>query len=48
MRAIVIERYGGPEVLQRRSDVAVPTPAPDEVLVKVACAGAEWEDAEDP
>jgi NADPH2:quinone reductase len=44
MRAIVIEQYGGPEVLQHRDDLAVPTPAPDEVLVQVACAGINFMD----
>lgn len=44
MRAIVIEQYGGPEVLQHRSDVAIPEPGPDEVLVQVACAGINFMD----
>ena len=44
MRAIVIEQYGGPEVLQYRDDVAVPTPGPGEVLVQVACAGINFMD----
>lgn len=43
MRAIRIERYGGPEVL-RRVDIDVPTPAPGEVLVRVACAGINFMD----
>lgn len=35
MRAVVIEEYGGPEVLQL-ADVPDPTPGPDEILVRVA------------
>ena len=35
MRAIVLDAYGGPEVLQLR-DVPDPTPGPDEVIVDVA------------
>lgn len=34
MRAVVIESYGGPEVL-RVAEVPLPEPAPDEVLVRV-------------
>jgi len=38
VKAIVFERFGGPEVLELR-DVADPKPAPDEVVVEVkACA----------
>lgn len=37
MRAIVIESFGGPEVL-RQADVPTPEPAPDEVLIEVAYA----------
>jgi NADPH:quinone reductase-like Zn-dependent oxidoreductase len=43
MRAIIIERYGGPEVLQHR-DIAIPEPGPGEVLVNVACAGINFMD----
>ncbi|QJR11502.1 2-haloacrylate reductase [Usitatibacter rugosus] len=43
MRAITIDGYGGPEVLQRR-DVPVPVPAAGEVLVKVAFAGINFMD----
>ena len=38
MRAIVVEQFGGPEVLQLAS-VEEPTPGPGEVLVRVAAAG---------
>jgi putative PIG3 family NAD(P)H quinone oxidoreductase len=35
MRAVVIEEYGGPEVL-KVAEVPDPTPGPDEILVRVA------------
>jgi NADPH:quinone reductase-like Zn-dependent oxidoreductase len=38
VRAIVVERFGGPEVL-RVASVEEPTPGPGEVLVRVAAAG---------
>ena len=38
MRAAVITRHGGPEVIEVR-DVPVPRPGPGEVLVRVAAAG---------
>ena len=44
MRAVVIEQYGGPEVLQHRDDLAVPTPGPGDVLVQVARAGINFMD----
>lgn len=44
MRALSIERYGGPEVVQLRTGVAVPTPARGEVLVRVVCAGVNFMD----
>ncbi len=44
MRAIVIEQYGGPEVLQHRHDMPVPVPGPGETLVEVACAGVNFMD----
>lgn len=43
MRAIQIEEFGGPEVMQL-ADVPVPEPAEDEVLIKVAHAGLNWAD----
>ena len=43
MKCIMIERYGGPEVLLRR-EVAVPEPGAGEVLVKLACAGINFMD----
>ena len=43
MKAILIERYGGPEVLER-VDVPVPTPAADEVLVRLAHSGINFMD----
>ena len=45
MRAVVQERYGGPEVL-RIDDVPVPTPGSGQVLVKVAATSinlSDWE-----
>jgi NADPH2:quinone reductase len=48
MRAVVIERFGGPEVLHI-AQVPVPSPGPGQVRVKVAYAGvnpADWKDRE--
>lgn len=45
MRAIVYDRYGGPEVL-RMDELPVPTPAAEQVLVRVAATGvnlSDWE-----
>ncbi|WP_106814679.1 NAD(P)-dependent alcohol dehydrogenase [Microbacterium timonense] len=45
MKAVVYERYGGPEVLQVR-DVPVPSPGPGEVLIEVVCTSinlSDWE-----
>lgn len=39
MTAAVLTGHGGPEVLEVRDDVAVPEPAPGQVLVQVAAAG---------
>ncbi|MFQ5659171.1 MAG: NADP-dependent oxidoreductase [Gammaproteobacteria bacterium] len=38
MKAVVIDRYGGPDVVQIR-DIPVPEIGPDQVLVRVATAG---------
>jgi NADPH:quinone reductase-like Zn-dependent oxidoreductase len=38
MKAIVQDRYGGPEVLEL-TDIDRPTPGDDEVLVRVQAAG---------
>lgn len=43
-RAIVISAAGGPDVLRLRDDWPVPTPGPDEVLIKVAAAGINRHD----
>jgi len=43
MRAVVIAKPGGPEVLQV-AEVAKPQPKPDELLVKVAAAGVNRPD----
>jgi NADPH:quinone reductase len=43
MRAVAIERFGGPEVLKLR-ELPVPRPKPDEVLIKLHIAGVgEWD-----
>ena len=39
MRAAVLVGNGGPEMLKVRDDVAVPSPAADEVLIEVAACG---------
>ena len=44
MKAVVHDRYGPPEVL-RIEDVPKPTPAPDEVLVRVRATGVTRSDA---
>jgi NADPH2:quinone reductase len=44
MRSLRIESYGGPEVVQSRDDSPVPTPGPDEILVRVICAGINFMD----
>lgn len=43
MRAIQIDRYGGPEVLIRR-ELPVPAPGPDEVLIRLAYSGVNFMD----
>jgi NADPH2:quinone reductase len=43
MKAIVISRLGGPEVLEMR-DVPVPVPGPGQVLVKVEAGGLNFAD----
>lgn len=43
MKAIRIEQYGGPEVLQR-VEIDVPSPGADEVLVRVVFAGINFMD----
>lgn len=43
MRAVVLDRFGGPDALVLRT-IAVPAVGPDEVLIRVACAGVgEWD-----
>lgn len=44
MQAIVIDAYGGPEVLRYRHDAPVPVAGPGEVLVRVANAGINFMD----
>jgi len=43
MKAIQVERFGGPEQL-RLTDVAVPQPGPGEILVRLAYAGVNYID----
>jgi len=43
MRAVVMRRYGGPEVL-RLEEIADPRPGPGEVMVDVAAAGVNFHD----
>lgn len=48
MRAMVIDRFGGPEVL-REAELPRPDPGPGELLVRVSCAGvnpADWKTRE--
>ncbi|KAA5922668.1 quinone oxidoreductase [Achromobacter xylosoxidans] len=44
MKAILIERYGGPEVLQMRADHPMPDAAPGHVVARVAYAGINFMD----
>jgi len=39
MRAVVVSRFGEPEVLEIRRDVPIPHPMADEALIKVAAVG---------
>ena len=44
MRAMVIDRFGGPEVF-RMGEIPMPVPGPDEIVIRVAYAGvnpADW------
>lgn len=44
MKAITIESYGGPEVVQIRADMPMPEATPQHVVVKVAYAGINFMD----
>lgn len=44
MKAVLIEETGGVEVLQYRTDVAVPEPRENEVLVKNEYIGVNYID----
>lgn len=44
MRAIVVERVGGPDALELR-EIESPKPGPGELLVPVVCAGTNSVDA---
>lgn len=39
MHAVLLTGFGGPEMLEYRTDVAVPRPGPTEVLIRVGAAG---------
>ncbi|MEO0542477.1 MAG: alcohol dehydrogenase family protein [Pseudomonadota bacterium] len=39
MQAVILTGHGGPEMLEVKQDWSVPTPAADEVLIKVGAAG---------
>ncbi len=43
MRAIQINEWGGPEVMEV-VDVDVPEPSDDQVLIRVTRAGINWAD----
>jgi hypothetical protein len=43
MRAIQIDRYGGPELLVRR-ELPIPVPQPDQVLIRLAHSGINFMD----
>ena len=43
MKAVRVKEYGGPEVMTYE-DIAVPTPGPTDVLVKIAAAGINFID----
>ena len=38
MKAVIINEFGGPEVL-KIEEIACPVPAPDEILVKIYASG---------
>ncbi|NWA29041.1 quinone oxidoreductase [Pseudomonas gingeri] len=44
MKGIMIESYGGPDVVQIRTDLPMPKSTPGHVVVKVACAGINFMD----
>ena len=44
MPAIVVERTGGPEVMRYKTDVPVPVPRLDEVLIKTDYVGVNYID----
>lgn len=48
MKAVVIEKTGGPEVLEYRTDAAVPQPKEGEVLVKNDFIGVNYIDTYAP
>ena len=43
VKAIVVEQYGGPEVLQLK-ETEIPSPGPGQALVRIAMAGVNFVD----
>lgn len=39
MKGVLLLGHGGPEMLEYRDDIQVPTPSADEVLIRVSAAG---------
>ena len=39
MHGVHLLGHGGPEMLKYRTDIPVPSPAPDQVLIRVGAAG---------
>ena len=44
MRGVLVEKVGGPEVLDFKTDLPVPKPGPGEVLIKNELAGLNFID----
>ena len=39
MKGVLLTGHGGPEMLEYRQDIPVPTPKENEVLIRVSAAG---------
>jgi NADPH2:quinone reductase len=44
MNGVQIQHFGGPEVLQYKTDLPVPTPGAEEILVKNEFIGVNYVD----